>query len=194
MGDTDAPGWPVDLQGVTEAVVTTRGPNDRWNLAALGLFAGDPVTARTWGRTRTRRNVEARGGGYVQFTRDPVDYVDAACSVRELAEPVLESVDAWARVAATARESGSEDGTEWVEWGLDPVETAVERRVVPTTDRGHAAIVEATVAASRLDVDAYDTDDLLDRLSYLEGVAERCGGPREREAFSRLVELVDRRW
>ncbi|PSP91673.1 DUF447 domain-containing protein, partial [Halobacteriales archaeon QS_1_68_44] len=61
--------WPVNLAGVTESVVTTLGPNDRWNLAALGLFAGDPVTARTWGRTRTWRNFRERGGGYVQFTR-----------------------------------------------------------------------------------------------------------------------------
>ena len=191
MGDTDAPGWPVDLQGVTEAVVTTRGPTDRWNLAALGLFAGDPVTARTWGRTRTRRNLEARGGGYVQFTRDPVDYVDAACSIRELTEPVLESADAWARVAATARESGSEDGTEWVEWGLDPVETAVERRVVPTTNRGHAAIVEATVAASRLDVPGYDADGLRDRIAYFAGVVDRCGSDRETAALRRLREHED---
>jgi hypothetical protein len=191
VGDTDAPGWPADLHGVTEAVVTTRGPTDRWNLAALGLFAGDPVTARTWGRTRTRRNFEARGAGFVQFTRDPVDFVDAACSVRELDEPVLDSTDAWARVEATARDSGSEDGTEWVQWALEPVETAVERRVVPTTSRGHAAVVEATVAASRLDVPGYDADVLRDRIAYFAAVVDRCGSDRETEAFRRLRTYED---
>ena len=60
--DADAAGWPLELRGVTEAVVTTRGPNDRWNLAALGLFAGDPVTARTWGRTRTQASALASTG------------------------------------------------------------------------------------------------------------------------------------
>ncbi|MFQ3320770.1 MAG: hypothetical protein ACI80F_002857, partial [Natronomonas sp.] len=94
--------WPVELRGVTESVVTTLGPNDRWNVAALGLFAGGPVVARTWGRTRTWRNFRERGEGYVQFTRDPVDFVEAACSVREEDDPILDSADAWARVTAEA--------------------------------------------------------------------------------------------
>jgi len=58
-------GWPVALRGVTESIVTTLGPNDRWNVAALGLHApddpSDPVTARTYGRTRTWRNFTERG-------------------------------------------------------------------------------------------------------------------------------------
>jgi hypothetical protein len=189
--DADAAGWPVELRGVTEAVVTTRGPNDRWNLAALGLSAGDPVTARTWGRTRTRRNFQAREGGYVQFTTDPVDFVDAACSVRELDDPILGTADAWARVAARPEDSGSEDGTEWVEWAIAPVEATVERRTVPTTDRGHAAVVEATVAASRLEVPGYDADVLRDRIAYFADVVDRCGSERETEAFQRLREHED---
>ncbi len=74
--------WPVALSGVTESVVTTLGPNGRWNAAALGLFAGDPVTARTWGNTRTKRNFHRRGEGYVQFVDDPVVFTDAALSLR----------------------------------------------------------------------------------------------------------------
>jgi hypothetical protein len=93
-------GWPdaVELGGVTESVVTTLGPNGLWNVAALGLQAGEPVTARTWGRTRTWRNFTERGAGVVQFTRDPRDFVDAACSIREEETPVIGSADAWVRV------------------------------------------------------------------------------------------------
>lgn len=184
-------GWPVDLRGVTESVAATLGPNDRWNLAALGLFAGEPVTARTWGRTRTRRNFADRGGGYVQFTADPVDFVDAACSIREESDPVLPSADAWARVDVDPIDSGTEGDTEWVEWALSPVESAVERETVPTTNRGYYAVIDATVAVSRLDVPAYDTAVLRERLEYFGGVIERCGGPREREAFERLAEYAD---
>ncbi len=180
--------WPVDLRGVTESVVTTLGPNERWNVAALGLFAGDPVTARTWGRTRTWRNFTERGGGYVQFTVDPVDFVDAACSVREEDEPVLSSADAWARVRVESVEEGSEGDTEWTDWELTPVEAAVEREMVPTTNRGYYAVIEATVAASRLNVPGYDSAVLRDRIDYFEEVVERCGGPREREAFKRFLE------
>jgi hypothetical protein len=196
--------WPVDLRGVTESVVTTRGPNGRWNVAALGLHAGDEsatgshegvndgktVTARTYGRTRTWRNFRERATGYVQFTSDPVDFTEAALGVREEDDPVLASADAWVRVAVTEVEATRDGDTRVVTWELDPVEAAIERETVPTTNRGYAAVIEVTVAASRLDVDAYDESELRERLEYFAEVVETCGGPREREALARLEELT----
>ncbi|WP_458204958.1 DUF447 domain-containing protein [Haladaptatus sp. NG-SE-30] len=188
--------WPVELRGVTESVITTFGPNELWNVAALGLHAGDrvtddPVTAKTWGNTRTRRNLHRQGGGVVQFTRDPIDFVDATLSIREETEPVLDSADAWVEVEATQVDSGDSGGTRWEEWELTPVDSEVMRETIPTTNRGFAAVVEATVAASRLDVDAYDTDELRARLQYFEDVARTCGGEREREAFNRIRDIVE---
>ena len=190
-------GWPVELAGVTESVVTTLGPNELWNVAALGLTEpvdDGPVTATTWGRTRTWRNFRERGEGYVQFTRDPVDFAEAALSIREESVPVLPSADAWVRVDVERLDAGEDGDTQWVEWALHPQKSAVEARVVPTTNRGHAAVVEATVAASRLDVPAYDRETLLDRLAYFESVVETAGGERERTAFRRVRELVDAEW
>lgn len=183
--------WPVELRGITESIVTTRAPGGAYNVAALGLSAGDPVTATTWGQTRTRRNFEREGEGYVQFTRDPVDFVEAALRVREETEPILPSVDAWAHVTVEQEKAGTEDGTEWVEWILEPIESKVERETVPTTNRGYAAVIEATVAASRLGVPAYDDDRLAARLSYFADVIERCGGEREQVAWDRLEGAVD---
>jgi hypothetical protein len=198
--------WPVVLRGVTESVVTTQGPDGRWNVAALGLHAGGnpedgdatddgtpgpSVTARTYGRTRTWRNFRERGEGYVQFTRDPVDFTEAALGVRERADPLLASADAWARVSVTERDATEEGDTRVLTWGLDPVETATERETVPTTNRGYAAVIEVTVAASRLDVPACDEAELRERLAYFADVVETCGGPREREALGRARELVD---
>lgn len=210
---TDGPdgsaGWPVALRGVTESVVTTQGPNGRWNVAALGLHVGesdegdgDPadgdgstghtggVTARTYGRTRTWRNFRERGEGYVQFTRDPVDFTEAALDVRERSDPLLASADAWARVAVSERDATEEGGTRIVTWDVEPVESAVERETVPTTNRGFAAVIEVTVAASRLDVPAYDETELRERLAYFADVVETCGGPREHEALARAEELL----
>jgi len=187
-GDGD---WPVDLRGVTESLVATLGPNDRWNIAPLGLHAGDPVTATTWGNTRTRRNFERRGGGYVQFARDPLLFAEAALSIREADGPVVDAADAWAEVDAERVDAGEGGDTRWEEWALRPVESAVERRTVPTTNRGYYAVVEATVAASRLGVDAYDDGDLRDRLAYFESVVETCGGERERAAIRRVTELSE---
>jgi hypothetical protein len=184
-------GWPADWEGVAESIVTTLGPNDRWNVAALGLHAGAPVTARTWGRTRTRRNFEERGEGCVQFTRDPVDFVEAACSVREESAPVLDGADAWARVTVSRVDEGESEGTEWVDWALAPVEATVERCAVSVTDRAHAAVVEATVAASRLGVSGYDDDALRERIRHSGEVVERAGGPRAGAAWDRFEELTE---
>lgn len=180
--------WPVQFRGVTESVVATRGPDGRWNLAALGLFPGDRVTARTWGRTRTRRNFERRGASVVQFTRDPVHFVDAALTVWEADEPVVESADAWVEVSVERVDSGESDGTTWVEWALTPQESAVENRTVPTTNRGYYAVVEASVAASRLGVPGYDDEALRERIDYFAEVVEGCGDDRAREAFERVRE------
>jgi len=187
--------WPVALRGVTESIVATLGPNDRWNQAALGLHApesdGDPVTAVTWGRTRTRGNFERRGEGVVQFTTDPREFVDAALDVTETDKPVRDGAAAWVEVEARRLDSGTEGDTEWVRWALTPVDSGVRERTVPTINRGFYAVIDATVAASRLDVPAYDTEALLDRLDYFADTVERCGGPAEREAFARIDEYTD---
>jgi hypothetical protein len=188
-GDTAE--WPGDLRGITETVVTTKGPGGRWNVAALGVHAGDPVTARTWGRTRTRRNFEREGGGHVQFTRDPLLFVEAALGITERETPVLPEADAWAEVTVESVDRGESGDTGWVDWALHPVASRVERRDVPVTNRGYHAVIEATVAASRLDVDAYDRAVLLDRLAHLDDVARRCGGTKEREAINRVAALTD---
>lgn len=190
-----ATNWPVALCGVTESLVTTLGPNDRYNVAALGLYAPgrlshDSVTARTWGRTRTWRNFTEHQQGFVQFTRDPVVFVDGALDIREQDEPVLDSADAWVEVTVEKLRSRDRDGTQVVDWKLIPEHVEVEQTVVPTYNRAYGAVVEATVATSRLDVDAYDTEKLRRRIEYCGDVVDRCGGPREREAFERVTELA----
>ncbi len=195
-GDGENPaGWPVELRGVTESVVTTLGPNGLWNAAALGLHAPEsspeesesaPVTARTYGRTRTWRNFTERGGGVVQFVADPRIFVDAALTIHEVDDPVLASADAWVEVRAEEVSERTEGDTTIRTWALTPVESEVRRTRVPTIDRGFGAVIDATVAASRLDVPGYETAELLDRLAYFADVVDRCGGPREREAFARI--------
>lgn len=207
--------WPVTLRGVTETLVATPGPNDRFNLAALGIHAPDAggeaeTTAeteddsederelsratpwgRTWGRTRTRRNFEEREAGYVQFTRDPVVFVDAALSIHEEDDPVLDSADAWVQVRPERLDSGQRGDTEWVDWSLQATDSEVRRKTVPTFSRGYAAVVEATVAASRLDVDTYDTASLRSRIRYFEGVVDRCGGKSAARAIEHIYEHID---
>ena len=189
-GSTTEDGWPLALRGVTESVVATLGPNGRWNFAALGLHAGDPVTARTWGATRTRRNFREDGEGVVQFLTDPVVFAESALSILERSSPTHPTADAWVRVAVERIDGDESGGTSWAEWELTPVESGVEAERVPTTNRGYGAVIEATVAASRLDVDAYDTDELRGRLDYFAEVVDTCGGEREREAMRMVRDLT----
>jgi hypothetical protein len=190
--------WPITLEGITESIVATRGENGRWNVAALGLHAEWPVRARTWGKTRTRRNFErfvetelyGQDALVVQFTSDPVAFVRAALDVWERDEPILESADAWVSVGVERVTAGQAEETEWVDWHLRPGPWAVRERRVPTVNRGFAAVVEATVAASRLDVPSYDETDLRDRIETLSDVATRCGGDREQLAIEMLQNLI----
>ncbi|WP_247728584.1 DUF447 domain-containing protein [Halovivax limisalsi] len=193
-------GWPLSLSGVTESLVTTRGPNGRWNLAPLGLFADSSdsgtstetvdsvVTAKTWGRTRTRRNFEREGTGWVQFSTDPVAFVDAALSIVELDEPVLVDAAAWVRVDVERVESGDEDGTEWVRWRLRPTAGAVRRTRVPRFARAPIAVVEASVAASRLDAPGYDAARGRAVIARAGETVRRTGDERTVRAFDRLLE------
>ncbi|GAB7017467.1 hypothetical protein JCM18750_03280 [Halostagnicola bangensis] len=71
------------------------------------------------------------------------------------------------------------------------LESTVETETVPTINRGFGAVIEATVAASRLDVDGYDESVLHDRLDHYASVVERAGSDREREALSRVRELAE---
>lgn len=183
--------WPVAFDGVAETVTLTPDPAGTWNLAALGVHAGDPATARTWGATNTRANFEREGTGVVTFGDDPVLFVEAALTETHRDQPVPESAAAWARVEVAEIDRGREGGTTWVDWALDPTESVVRERAVPVTNRGYYAVVEMTVAVSRLGVPAYDDGVLRDRLDYFEGVVETAGGAREREAVARIREVAE---
>lgn len=187
-GDSD---WPVDFDGIAETVTLTRDPDDRWNVAALGVRAGNPATARTWGDTITKRNFDRTGSGIVTFVDDPLLFVKAALTERKTDTLEVDGVTARVTVVVEAVDRGKTGDTTWTDWSLEPVEGAVLRRSVPVTNRGFNAIVEMTVAASRLGVPTYDDRVLERRLAYFEEVVETCGGEREMRALHRLRTLHD---
>lgn len=184
--------WPVDFDGIAETVALTADPDGRWNVAALGVHAGRPATARTWGTTVTRRNFERTGEGRVLFVDDPVLFVEAALTVRKLDDPPPDGVAATVAVDVTELDRGTEGGTTWVDWALRPTESRIHRESVPVTNRGFNAVVEMTVAASRLGVPTYDEAVLRRRLEYFEEVVETCGGEAEQRALETFHEAVDR--
>lgn len=185
-------GWPISWDGIIESVTTTQQPDGAWTVAALGIHPGESTrTARTWGMTRTRRNLERTGEATVQLVTDPVVFTRAALERWSCEEPILSEAAAWIAVEAHRIEEGVEDGTQWVDWGLRPVESDIRKRSVPLPNRAQAAVIEMTIAASRLTVDGYDPEELDDRLRYAADVARRCGGSRERAAVRRIESHLD---
>lgn len=182
--------WPVRITGVTESIVATSTRDDDWNLAALGLFPGDPVRARTWGDTRTKRNFHRTNRGVIQFIQDPVVFVEAALGILEQDEAVVDGAAAWVTVTVQLVDDGTRNGTRWEAWALRPIESVVAHESVPTITRGFNAVIEASVLASRLDVPGYDTATYEAYIEYLGSVVERCGRPQDRAAFRRLQELA----
>ncbi|MFB6162331.1 MAG: DUF447 domain-containing protein [Halococcoides sp.] len=187
MGGRETTDWPLDLHGVTETVVTT--PDDSGHrVAALGIHAGDPVTARTYEGSYTHANLHVEGRAVVHFTRDPALVVEAALGDLTVDDPHL---DAPARVAISVREidRGRDGETGWTEWALEPDDATVKKRAIPRIERAVGAVVEAAVAASRLGVPGTDRERLETRIEWAESVVDSCGDSRARAAMRRLQEL-----
>ena len=197
MVEVSTGAWPMAISGIVESVVSTQAPDGDWSVAALGLHGeadhtpDDPLRARTWGNTRTKRNLARRGTGHVQFVDDPLDFVEAALGRWEAPDPIVDRAAAWTEVRAERVESGESRGTTWIEWELRPMESTVEHRSVPHPSRGFGAILEMTVAASRLGVPGYDDDRLRRRLEEYSDIVRRCGGVRELHALDRIDTLTE---
>ena len=184
--------WPIDFDGIVETVTTTHQPDGSWAVAALGIQQRDgDIVARTWGETRTKRNLSRTGVGFVQLIPDAVIFTRAALERWSREEAIFPEAAAWIEIEATPIDSGSEAGTDWVDWSLQPTDHEVRRQSVPLPGRGLAAVIEMTVTASRLDVPAYADEPLRERLQYFAEVATRCGGPTERDAVDRIERIVE---
>ncbi|ELY95726.1 hypothetical protein C483_00565 [Natrialba hulunbeirensis JCM 10989] len=185
-GDSEA-----DKESTTEVDAASTDP--KTSKATKTTTAPKPptITARTWGNTRTRRNFHRQGEGYVQFVDDPVAFTNAALTIDEHEEPVLDAAAAWVRVEVTQFDSGTENGTDWEAWTLEPVDAAVVRETVPTINRGFGAVVEATVAASRLGVPGYDDTELRERLAFFADIVDRAGDSRDRQALELVREYSE---
>ena len=184
----------IHIDGIAETVVTTELPDGSWNAAALGVWTADEaqvLRARTWGDTRTRRNFDRTGHGVIHLLADPERFVRAALGIWERPTATIHDAAAWTPVTVTKRQSGTANDVEWTEWDLQPESWRITERRVPIPNRGFAAVIEMTIAASRLSVPGYDEAELTDRLAYFHAVARRCGGPAVRAACDRVIETVD---
>ncbi|MFP4188428.1 MAG: DUF447 domain-containing protein [Halobacteriales archaeon] len=175
---------------ITETVATTRDENGAPNAAPMGVRCEDNgVYAHLWEDSTTLRNVRATNEVVVNFTRDPVVYVESALGDGSgfVVDGHLRDADGWVRCDA-GRVEGNDVRDEVTRWRLDERERRIEERILPTHSRGFASVVEATVHATRLEF----KPELRELYEHHVEVAEKCGGEREREATDRLREYVER--
>lgn len=181
-----------DLLGarITETVATTHDGGGTPNAAPMGVIRDKDsvdVYARLWEGSTTLENVRATGEVVVNFTRDPVVYVESAMGdgSRFVVDGRLRDADGWVRCDAERVVSERDEVTRW---RLVERERRVEEQVLPTHSRGFASVVEATVHATRLDF----KPELRDLYEHHVNVAENCGGEQEREAAERLQGYVEK--
>lgn len=180
-----------DLLGarITETVATTRNEEGEPNAAPMGVLREeDGVYSRLWEGSTTLENVRATNEVVVNFTRDPVVYVESAigdCGGEFVTDGRLRDADGWIRCDAERVDEHEErDEVTW--WRLTERERRVVERVLPTHSRGFASVIEATVHATRLEFDP-ELRELVDH--HLE-IARKCGGKREREAADLIEKSV----
>lgn len=188
---SEEPAWPFSTDGIIETIITTEQPDGTWNVAALGIRPDKTAhTAVTWGNTRTRRNLERTKHGYVQSLTDSMDFARAALDRWTVSDPILENAAAWVSVQADMIDTGASAGTDWAEWTLKPQHCEIRERHVPVPSRGFPAVIEMTIAASRLGVSTYDQTHLVERLRYFADVATTCGGETDRTAAKWILTTV----
>lgn len=189
-------GWSLLYGRITETVAVTGG-DDGYNVAPMGVVRPQPEVddgeqtpyARLWRGSDTLENIRGTGRVVVNFTRDPVVYVESALGDADdrVVDGRLEGADAWIR--CSAGRTGVERDGEVERWQLKAEETTVETRRVCAVNRGFNAVVEAAVDATRLEL----RPELRERVERNVEVALKCGGPREEEAVEVLRGHVDLR-
>ena len=174
---------------ITETVATTKSEDGEPNAAPMGVLKEDDIYARLWEGSTTLGNVRATNEVVVNFTRDPVVYVESALGDGDGSEFVvdgrLRDADGWVRCDAE-RVPEQEDRDEVTRWRLTERDRRLVERVLPTHSRGFASVIEATVHATRLEFKP-ELRELIDH--HLE-VARKCGGEREVEAADLIEKYV----
>jgi hypothetical protein len=173
---------------ITETVATTHDEGGEENVAPMGVLKEDgSVYARLWEGSQTLENVRATERVVVNFTRDPVVYVETALGdggENLVVDGRLSDADGWVRCDAERVER--KDRKEVTRWRLVERDRRVVERVVPTHSRGFASVIEATVHATRLGF----KPELRELIEHHLEVARKCGGEREREAADIVEEHV----
>ena len=182
---------------VIETIVGSISPEGCCDFAPIGICfkswaqteTGDTVKMYLYEGTQTRANLEARGSGTINFCVDVRVFVETA--LFDATPDAVLTADGLPALAA---------GDSW-QFRISHCDTAqnpavfnaeITAKTAGTPFRGfcraHAAVLEATIAATRLDY--RPREELFAHWPYWYEVVEKTGGSAEKEAMERVREYL----
>jgi len=178
---------------IRESIVVTANPDGSAHIAPIGVIVeADALVIAPFRPSTTLDNLAARGVATVNYTDDVRVFAGCLTGRRD-----------WATVAASRvaaprlHDALAHDEVELRATQDDPQRPRLSCRVVHREthapflgfNRAQAAVVEAAILTSRLHL--LPRDKIAREMAYLEIALGKTAGPREREAWSWLVERID---
>lgn len=182
---------------ILEGLVTSLNPAGELNLAPMGPIVNETMTRlvlRPFQTSTTFQNLRQRTCGVFHVTDDVLLIAQAALHRLDAMPPTFpaESIDG--RVLA--------DCCRWYEFEVVVCDDSAERtrleanvvragrvREMAGFNRARHAVLEATILATRLHL--LPESEVRCQLQALSSPVEKTAGPREREAFALVIDVVD---
>ena len=179
------------LDGISEVIATTRSDAAVPNAAPIGIIRNhDRLCVQLFPGSHTRQNASGTEKIVANVIHDPVLYVE--CTFGDpgpeafeypdgMDYPVLKRASAWILFECSQSKGNI--------FELTPVRGVIRNKPLLCINRGKNAVIEALVHATRyrLNGDAR----YLDLIGHYDGIVQRCGGDREKEAIARLKEIME---
>ena len=182
-------------EGISEVIATTQSEEREPNAAPIGIINRKGYFVRLYNGSKTLSNVLKTHKIAANVSNDAVLFVISAFKnlsrehfTRFQGFPVLRDADAWVIFKCEPACSGED----FFGFKLKVQAAKVNRKGVRAINRGLNAIIEATILATRLKVNEKggQKQRILREIAYYEGIVEKCGGEREKEAMKILKMLM----
>lgn len=182
---------------ILEGIVTTREPDGGINVAPMGPIVDPEMAAlhlRPFKTSRTYQNLKQRPEGVLHVIDDVLLIAESAIGTPHEKPPTF--------AAKTIDGEVLSDACRWYEFRVDRFDDAQDRTNLFATvvhagrlrdffgfNRAKHAVLEAAILATRLHI--LPADDVRRQLDALKSPVEKTAGPREREAFQRVMDYVE---
>ena len=188
-------------EGISEVIVTTQSAADEPNAAPIGIITTMneqeqeeiKYFVKLYKGSRTLANVLETNTLAANVTADVVLFVKVA--FENLSEkyftdfegmPVLKEANAWIVFTTVL----AEESSEYFRFRLMPKAVGIRRKEVKAINRGHNAVIEAAVLATRFEItkDEQGREEMRKERERYDDIVKKCGGRREKEAMRVLQE------